>query len=343
MHWEALATAQAGLRLAGMLSIGLVLALWLAGQAALAPGSAPPTQMPTSPPVQLIDRHVAVEGSRRLHIRCGGTGSPTVLLNAGLGGDADSWRGVQHRIARFTRVCSWDRPGFGTSDESGARQDAAYTTSQLEKLLSAAGVRPPYVIVGHSYGGFEAVLFAHRNKSATRALVLVDPSYPHLDRIFLEAAPSVGRVYREDVKRRMDASRECLASIAANKGGCAGPPESDPARRASFHRSRLSIYENWETSANQVERVRTLGRLPLFVLTAGKYSPSEGEDPADQPKAVAAWTGMHQRYARLSKAGVQREVPGAGHMIQDDRPDIVVATIEEAIAVSRKYSRARLN
>ena len=321
-----------------MWDIGLILALWIAAQAApVSTTGAPP--MPHSPPTPLIDRHVEVEGGRRLHIRCGGTGSPTVVLNAGLGGDADSWRGVQPRIAQFTRVCSWDRPGFGTSDESGAPQDAAYTTSQLEKLLSAAGVKPPYVIVGHSYGGFEAVLFAHRNKRSTRALVLVDPSYPHLDRIFLQAAPSVGRVYREDVKRRIEVSRECLASIEANKSGCAGPPDSDPARRASFHRSRLSIYETWQASATQVERVRTLGRLPLFVLTAGKYSPSEGEDPADQPKAVAAWTAMHRKYASLSKAGVQRPVPGAGHMIQDDRPDIVVATIDEAIAVSRRDLR----
>lgn len=324
-----------------MWCIALVLALWLTGQAALAPSPVPPVPLSNPSPVPLIDRHVAVEGARRLHIRCGGTGTPTVVLNAGLGGDADSWRAVQHRIARFTRVCSWDRPGFGTSDESGAPLDAAYTTSQLEKLLSAAGVRPPYVIVGHSYGGFEAVLFAHRNKNTTRALVLLDPSYPHLDRIFLKAAPSVGRVYKEDVKRRIDVSRKCLAPTGANKGGCAGPPDSDPARRASFHRSRLSIYENWEASSVQVEGVKTLRRLPLFVLTAGKYSPSEGEDPADQPKAVAAWTAMHRKYARLSRAGVQRTVPEAGHMIQDDRPDVVVATIEEAIAVSRKGSRAR--
>jgi pimeloyl-ACP methyl ester carboxylesterase len=325
----------------GMWRVGLVLALWLAGQAAPAPSPVLAVQSPDSSPVPLIDRLVAVEGTRRLHIRCGGMGTPTVVLNAGLGGDADSWRGVQHRIAQFTRVCSWDRPGFGTSDESEAPQDAAYTTSQLERLLSAAGVEPHYVIVGHSYGGFEAVLFAHRNKSATRALVLVDPTYPHLDRIFLQAAPSLGRIYSEYLKRRIELGRECLRPMEANKDECAGPRASDPARRASFLRSRLSIYESWEVSATQVEGVKALGRLPLFVLTAGEHSLTEGADPADELKAAAAWNGMHQRYARLSTIGVQRRVPGAGHMIQDDRPDILVDTIKAAIAVARQDPRAR--
>ncbi|UZK67797.1 alpha/beta fold hydrolase [Sphingomonas sp. M1-B02] len=322
-----------------MRRIGLFFALWLTGQAALAQRPPSPAQTRGPLPLPLVDRQVAVDGSRRLHIRCGGAGTPTVVLNAGLGGDADSWRGVQHQIAQSTRVCSWDRPGFGSSDESGASQDAAYTTSQLEKLLSAADVRPPYVIVGHSYGGYESVLFAHRNEKATRALVLLDPTYPHLDRIFLQAAPSIGRLYSDYLKGRIAVGRACLA--AAAKEGCAGPPDKDPARRAAFLRSRLSIYESWQASAVQVGAVKALGRLPLFVLTAGVHSPTDGADPADEPKAEAAWNGMHQRYAKLSTVGVHRRVPGAGHMIHDDRPDIVVATIEEAIAVAREGAGPR--
>jgi pimeloyl-ACP methyl ester carboxylesterase len=309
-------------------------------QAAGVSSTVPGVQTPDTRLVPLRDRHVVVEGARRLHIRCEGIGTLTVVLNAGLGGDADSWRGVQSRIADFTRVCSWDRPGFGTSDESGASQDAEYTTMQLEKLLSAADVRPPYVVVGHSYGGFEAILFAHRNKRATRALVLLDPTYPHLDQIFLKAAPSNGRLYREYMKRRIEIGRECLTSVIAYRAACAVPSVSDPTRRKAFLRSRLSMYESWDLSSKQVAAVKTLGRLPLIVLTAGKQSAMEGSDLADEAKTTAAWTAMHQRYAKLSSAGSQRIVADAGHMIHEERPDLVVATIQEAIAVSTKDKRA---
>jgi len=304
----------------------LIAVLWLLQSApsAVAPSSHSAPRKPSA-----IDRDIPVDEGRRMHIRCTGTGAPTVLLLAGLGDDADSWRTVQPRIAKLTRVCSYDRPGYGTSDASAHRQDVTYTTSQLEILLRTANIGPPYIVVGHSYGGFEAVMFAHRNRGSTGALVLVDSSFPHHDQIFSQAAPSYGQWYRKLMSDRIVISRKCIAAIRSGHNNCWGLSSDE--RALAYLTSKLSVYENWDASSDQVASVNTLGDLPLFVLTAGAPASMEGKDEKEGPAIAAAWYSMHERYARLSSAGVHRLVPGALHMIQDDRPDVVVATIAEAI------------
>lgn len=273
-------------------------------------------------PTLTADRLVLLQDGRQLHIRCMGAGTPTVILNAGMSADFRSWLGVQPRIAKLTRVCSWDRPGHGKSDPSDMPLDAAYVASQLELLLATGQVAPPYVIVGHSYGGFEALMFAHMYPKATAAVVLVDPSFPHHERVFAAASPSFGREYKKLQTDRIELARKCLAMPDTANHICMGQSKS-------FLRSHLSIYENWDRSSDEVESIRSLGRLPLYVLTA-KNNADDGS------KVAAAWIAMHERYAHLSSIGIHRVVPGATHMMQDDRPDVLVATIAEAIAASQK-------
>lgn len=91
--------------------------------------------------------------SRRMNIYCSGTGSPTVILDSGLGGDMTDWRLVQGRIARRTRVCSYDRAGMGFSDPAPVPRDASAIVNELHALLQVANISPPYVLVGHSIAG----------------------------------------------------------------------------------------------------------------------------------------------------------------------------------------------
>jgi triacylglycerol esterase/lipase EstA (alpha/beta hydrolase family) len=99
-------------------------------------------------------------GGRKMHIDCAGQGSPTVVLDSGLGDTYTSWRKVQPQIAKFIRVCSYDRAGLGYSESSSAPRTSKVIAGELHELLSAAKVAPPYVLVGHSMGGYDVRLFA---------------------------------------------------------------------------------------------------------------------------------------------------------------------------------------
>src|SRR5690349_17168655 len=126
------------------------------------------------PPGQLVD----VDG-HRLHINCMGTGSPTVVIEAGLGDWSTSWAGyVQPEVAKTTRVCTYDRAGLGWSDASSLPSDAAQFAKELHTLLQNANVPGPYVMVGHSLGGLIVRIFAHDYASEVAGVVLVDSMNP---------------------------------------------------------------------------------------------------------------------------------------------------------------------
>src|SRR5687767_460099 len=108
----------------------------------------------------LTDRTFEVSGLS-LHIRCAGErtpGTPLVILEAGAGNSADTWRDVHAPIAQFARACAYDRPGRGSSASPAAMLDAAAYVPLLSDLLKAAGEPGPYVLVGHSIGGVIAAL-----------------------------------------------------------------------------------------------------------------------------------------------------------------------------------------
>ena len=91
---------------------------------------------------------------RRINVRCLGAGAPTVILESGYEADSLAWWKVEPEVARFTRVCSYDRAGAGFSDPGPLPRDGAAIAADLDKALSAAGIRGPFVLVGHSAGGF---------------------------------------------------------------------------------------------------------------------------------------------------------------------------------------------
>ena len=151
-----------------------VLLLTAAGQS-----SSPP------PPVDLaFDRYattamlVALPRGRRLNLDCRGCGGPTVLLFPGLTAWSETWLRVHDRLASKRRVCAFDPAGFGFSDASSEPQDAAHIVVDLEAGLKAAGITGPFVVVGHSAGGLQALIFADRHKRQVSGMVLIDPSYP---------------------------------------------------------------------------------------------------------------------------------------------------------------------
>jgi len=117
-------------------------------------------------------------GTHWLHIRCDGDGAPPVIFDAALGGSSLSWSLVHPAVARLTRACSYDRAGFGWSEAGPLPRTAGRIADELHQLLRAAAVSPPYVLVGHSYGGLVMRLFASRHPNDVAGLVLIEPAIP---------------------------------------------------------------------------------------------------------------------------------------------------------------------
>ncbi len=124
-------------------------------------------------PGRLID-----VGGFSLHLHCSGAGTPAVVLDAALGGSSVSWSWVQPEIARLTRVCSYDRAGYGWSDPGPLPRTAGRMAEELRTLLERGGVPPPFVLVGHSFGGLIMRIFAARYRDEVCGLVLVDAAHP---------------------------------------------------------------------------------------------------------------------------------------------------------------------
>jgi pimeloyl-ACP methyl ester carboxylesterase len=197
----------------------------------------------TDPVYTKAQRLVDVDHGRRMNIYCRGTGSPTVVFDAGLGDSSSSWGLVQPTIAARTRACSYDRAGLGFSDPARRPSTARNIAEDLRAMLAAASIKPPYLLVGHSSSGMSIRVYADRYFDEVVGMVLVDPS--HEDqwvRSWAIGAPGQ--------KEQMDASlaeqAQCLD--AAEKGFV----KDTPIYRSSLTRSmRQSLFR--VTGAHSLE------------------------------------------------------------------------------------------
>jgi pimeloyl-ACP methyl ester carboxylesterase len=238
-------------------------------------------------------------GGRALFVSCTGTGAPTVVLEAGGGNGADTWAGVQPEVARFTRVCSYDRAGLGQSDPApmGVRtvQDSV---DDLHALLAAAHVTRPVVLAGHSLGGLIVRLYASQYPDEVVGLVLVDGMPPDLPASGLALLPPAERQETFTILRGLHPQDpEHLDIIASGVWVMAHPPAP----------------------------------VPAIVLAAGFHgAPGTSPDPAFED----LWAELQREQARVLGARFV-PVPEADHFLQLDRPQLVVQTIRRVIEVVR--------
>ena len=126
--------------------------------------AASPAASKSSVPGRLVD-----VGGYRLHIYCAGEGMPSIIFDSGVGGFSLEWTRVQKVLARRTRVCTYDRAGYGWSDLGPLPRTSERITRELHTLLEKAGVAGPYILAGHSFGGYNAQLFARTTRRRRRA------------------------------------------------------------------------------------------------------------------------------------------------------------------------------
>lgn len=251
-------------------------------------------------------------GGYRLYLQCIGAGSPTVVLEAGLGSPSEVWGPVQPGVARFTRVCAYDRSGVGGSDAGPRPRTSGTIVAALHTLLRHAGVGGPYVLVGHSIGGFHARLYAHRYPREVAGMVLVDASHPDQLARELAALPP----YRTGESAALAAVRADLTDV-----------RPDPQEGFA-----------WAPSAAQVRASGTLGALPLMVLTRGR-SPLPPPFPArTAARLEGVWRALQDELTHLSAHSVHVRGTASGHFIQEDQPALVIAAIRQVVDAARRHA-----
>jgi len=136
-------------------------------------------------------------GGYKLNIDCTGQGQPTVVLESGNGAPANFWRRVQPQIAKFTRVCSYDRAGYGWSDSGPMPRTSAQMVKELHALLQDSGDKPPYIFVGHSLGGLNVSLYNHAYPNEIVGMVLAESTDEEL-----RLPACIQKLSDEDVRQR---------------------------------------------------------------------------------------------------------------------------------------------
>lgn len=267
---------------------------------------------PHHPDIPPPGRFVTVDGAR-LHLWCIGDGSPTVVLEAGLGGTTLQWSWLQPELAHSTRVCSYDRPGLGWSDPLPMPHDGRSQARLLHRLLNAAGEHGPFVLVGHSIGGSYARLYRDQFRNEVQGIALLDS----VQSGYCERMPGAEQSMR-DLAARLDLSRHTARLRAASL--LMPTPVSysqlpEPVRPAldSFLNSPTHLEamqgeaEQWFQTMKQISSVRPLGSLPLLVLSA------EVSGGPVRTEWMSSWGEMQKDLGMLSRQSEVRVVPGANH------------------------------
>lgn len=273
-----------------------------------------------------------------LHIDCTGEGTPTVILDSGLGDSFISWRKVQPQIAGFTRVCSYDRAGIGYSSPSSGPRTSQAIAGELHALLHAAGLPGPYVLVGHSMGGYDVRVFANAYRGEVAGMVLVDASHPEQEKRFPRELEDMEGSWLREAEFLEYSSPFGIPRLL----GLCDDNAVDRAVECNFHteRERVAEMKAFAASGAEAGASGALGDLPLVVLSHDPEKPS-AELPADLAQQTnQAWEKMQEELAHLSTRGSQTIAKNSAHYIQIDRPDVVVEAVRNVVQQARAGSAA---
>ena len=259
-------------------------------------------------------------GSHSLQIRAEGKGAPTVVIDAGIMDQLDKLRLLQERLARDTRVVTYNRAGYGKSEAGPLPRNSRREANELKTLLEEAGVPGPYVLVGHSLGALNMQMFAAMYPGDVVGIILLDP--PPLS--FL-----LGREYRDlrVMAERMTAEWQAMADSAAKATDAEGKAWS-----AYFQMIASEHHEMFGESARLVDGIATFGDIPLVVLASGKPNPAFGEVAEEYQRY---WVEQSRALTGKSTKGKFVFAEKASHYLYLDVPDLVVESITSLVNAAR--------
>jgi len=262
----------------------------------------------------------------RMHINCTGSGSPTIVLEAGLGNDALTWGGVQPVLSSTTRVCSYDRAGFGWSDALPAPRDADHIAAELHELVLQAKVTGPIVLMGHSIAGIYMRDYATRYPENIVGIVFEDVSTPLQDENpVVKAAASKAPptwVFELLAKSAMSTGVPRLLGMCSQsiKGFDAHAAKLQAEDICQTHMSAMFDYvDSINRSGQETVHTGPYGALPILIIS---------EDPAKMAASSSTdlanvFYGMQEDLKKLSTRSRRIIAKGSTHYIHIDRSDLI--------------------
>ncbi len=244
----------------------------------------------------LATRKVAV-GEHSLNLLVGGEGTPAIVFEAGFGAGLASWSTIQSTIAKFARTVSYDRAGIGQSEAGPKPRAAKQIAAELHTALQNAGIAPPYIMVGHSFGGIYVRVFADMYPKEVVGLVLIDPSQETFDE-WTRTHKEAQRAPDEQMTKASQGVRDEAAQVPA--------------------------------SYAQARAAKVPAGIPVILLTASK-------DDTMPANARKAWSQMHADWVAKTSGAKHVVVENSGHFIQAEQPQVVIDSIKQVLdQASRK-------
>jgi len=271
---------------------------------------------PFTPPGRFVNI-----GFQTMYIDCMGNASPTVLIDVGIAESSASWYKIAKTLSNEVRICLYDRAGYGWSDPGRGERTTATIVHELNLLIKAASVPGPFVIVGHSFGGFTARYLAAKFPKNIVGLVLVDSSHPE-------------QIYRLSALDKVN-------SNSLITGRTNNAPESfsefekkwfflNSSRKATF--AQMGELKYFKESAYQVKHAGPIKDIPLAVLSRGR-----GQLPTLNGISLEdEWRSMQIDLLKLSGNSWHSVVANSGHLIHKEAPEEVIKNILKVVAKSKK-------
>jgi pimeloyl-ACP methyl ester carboxylesterase len=252
------------------------------------------------------DGVVRVDG-RDFAVRCQGEGSPTVVIDAGLGEASSEWAEIAVELSRTVPVCTFDRAGYGGSDPGPMPRTPRANVDDLKALLAAAGIRPPLVLVGHSFGGLNAQAYWSQYPEEVTGLVLFDPP----PRAWLE-------------RRRFPGLWSMAVAAGQELNGSAEAARDQGSPGAVRLTAMASEHNAMLRTGADAAAIESFGALPILVVAAERPNQAFGDSAAAYQ---TFWIEENRRLANRSSRGLLQVLDSVGHSMNREAPDAVVALI----------------
>lgn len=282
----------------------------------------------------------------KMRIDCTGSGSPTLILDAGLGNDGLIWGKVQSELSKTTRVCSYDRAGFGWSDATSGPQDANHISDQLHGLLQQAAITGPIVLMGHSIAGLYIRAYASRYPHQVAGLIFVDGSTP----LQQDRGPADLRAYENKTAKteylllRLTVPLGLLRDL----GQCSQAPQGLPTGSGRMlaedncepHMAAvINEMDNFRQSGNETLHTGPYGDLPVLIFSQDPNGPRPSQVSANIWRELSlVWNEMQEDLKHLSTRSERIIAKGSSHYVQLDRADLLNREVPIFIEQIRRHA-----